>query len=639
VSCKPGLLACLLFTAISCSRQPANPGLQRIAILRFENLGADPSLDWMGRAFSELISWELSGAPGIYAVPFDRIHRPGQGLGGRPLDAPGISAERALALTAGANRLGYGDYSMRDGRLEAHLTIEDPATGKMVQVLSARTRGDSRVVAAATDLARHITTQLAPPPTQDTAALHDYVSALESSDAAQSAQSLEQAIAADPNFGRAYSRLVQIKLQQGDRAATQSLLDRALARGPAISKVERARLAYERASLNGDSHQIEQSLAAWARLAPNDPNLWSAAAQAAMAHHDYTQAVQAYQKALAIEPEDINLLNQLGYAAAYAGDLNTATQALQRYQTIRPGDANPLDSLGDVHLLLGRLSDAETYYLQAVKKDPAFLNGADYFKAAIAHLMTGDIPGAGLLEQQFLDARAKAGDPLIELQKAHWAWLSGHRKEALSLMAAFAQKAESGALRQVASEAYSQLAIWQVALGNRSAAELFVAQAIQTAGPGSAGVAVVARFIAQPSASAAEWNARADQAFPLPAQKPVKDVALVYALLSDKQFAPAAAILQPLYDRTSPTADDSVPFLLAWADLETDKPKQAAALLRFNPIPPSTGVKPFSVFYFPRLFDLRGRIAELAGDTKQANAQYALFHRLSGDELTPSARR
>ena len=107
---------------------------------------------------------------------------------------------------------------------------------------------------------------------------------------------------------------------------------------------------------------------------------------------------------------------------------------------------------------------------------------------------------------------------------------------------------------------------------------------------------------------------------------------MIYALLSDKQFQAAASVLEPIYARTSPTADDISPILLAWAYLETGKPREAASLLRFNPIPSASGIKQFSVFYFPRLFALRGRVAQAAGNSDQARSDLRVFQQLSGTQ-------
>jgi Flp pilus assembly protein TadD len=622
------LAACL--AALSCSRRAPGPGFERIAILRFENLSSDDSIDWMGRAFSEIISRELAAAPGLYAIPFERLHSLDASFGNRPPGAPGISAERGLAMAAGATRLGYGEYTVLAGRLQAQLTIEDLPTGKVTSVISASAAANNPVDAASA-LARQISSRATPYLTRSSAALSAYVSALESQDFAVRGQRLQEAMAADPGFAPPYYLLAQALIQRRDRAGALALFDQALSRGAAMPELERARIAFEAATVRGDNAGAQKSLAAWARLAPNDPVVWRFAGQAAMNRHDFAQSVAAYQKGLAVEPEDASVLNQLGYAAAYAGDLDTATRALQRYGALRPADVNPLDSLGDVNLLLGRLREAENFYLQAVKKDPAFQGGGEFFKAAVARLMTGDVNGADALAKQFLDARAAAKDPLADFHKAQWAWISGRRKGAYDQLAAFARAAETGP-PEAAAQAYSQLALWSVALGNRSDAALMAQKAVTLARPASAAWAAVARFVAQPSASAAEWSARAGRSFPDPAQKSLRDSALAYALLADKDFQAASLVLKPMYDATNPTADDSLAVLLAWAYIETGKPKEAAALLRFNPVPAATGVKPFAVFYFPRLFYLRGRIAALAGNRDQAQAQFRLFRQLSGDE-------
>jgi len=234
-----------------------------------------------------------------------------------------------------------------------------------------------------------------------------------------------------------------------------------------------------------------------------------------------------------------------------------------------------------------------------------------------------------------LTGRAAAKDPLLDLYKAQWMWISGRRKDAVNQLAPFARRAETGPLRQVASEAYGQLAVWQVALGHRAEAGPMAEKAAQLAGPSSASLAMIARFLAQPSAPPEDWAARAERSFPSPAERPMKNVALAYALLADQHYQAAVQALKPLYDATSPTADDSLPILLGWAYLESGKPKEAAELLRFSPIPSATVLKPFLVFDFPRLFYLRGRVAEMAGSRDQAAAQFRIFRQLSGD--TPLA--
>jgi tetratricopeptide (TPR) repeat protein len=339
--------------------------------------------------------------------------------------------------------------------------------------------------------------------------------------------------------------------------------------------------------------------------------------------------VTAFNQTLEADPSDTTVLNQLGYAYAFSGNPDAAVATLRRYQTLRPSDANALDSTGDVYLIGGKLADAEKFYLQALDKDPNFQGGGDLFKAAMARLMSGDVAGADGLEKRLESLHAAAHDAALPVRQAEWAWTTGRRTEAVRQLAAFAQTVENGPMKEMASRAYSEVAVWQLMLGDRAAAADTLRKAIQFAGPSSAGSALLVRFLVQPAASAAEWKARADQLFRNPAQASVRDLMLAQALLLDGHFDAAQPLLQHLYD-AGDSNGEGMPVLLAWADLETGKLDEAAALLRFNTVPPLGGPSLLEPLYFPRIYDLRARVAAKKGRPEEARAAVGLYKRLSG---------
>jgi len=605
----------------------------------------------MGRALSEVLSTELSGAPGLSVISTGELHAFDRNLGARPISAPGISAERSDALAAGANRLGYGEYSVRAGRLDARLSIEDAHTGRMAKVITVSTATND-VLGAATELARQLATRLAPYPTRNLDCLRAYAEALESHNASDTAASLNRALAADPNFGPPYRMLAQLDAQRGDRAGAIAELDSALARGDAIAPIERARIAVEAAALSGDSAARMQALAALAKLEPANPRTWQTLAQSAMSRHDYRQAEDAYRHALEQEPESADLLNELGYAAAYAGDFNAGHAALHHYQQLRPNDANALDSLGDLNLLNGHLREAEDLYLQANKRNPNVLPGGpdgDLFKAAMARLMTGDIAGADDLEKKFTDARAAAHDSSAPFRELQWLWLTGRRTEAYRKLQALALASEHPSQvteqptgrpasqptaqttgQAAASHAYAELAVWSLMLGDRAAAAEMAQKAASLATAATGAPAAISRFLAQPSAPAEEWSSRADRFIPNPAQDMVKQQMLAYALLLDGQVKAADAPLQRLYDATGIAINEGLPVLLAWTHTESGDFEAAAPLLKLNPVPPHTGVNTFMPLYFPRIFQLRSTVAAKAGKTDEARQDLELYQKLSG---------
>jgi tetratricopeptide (TPR) repeat protein len=622
-------LLAVLFTG--CIRPPAGAPSERLAVLRLENLSGDASIGWAGRALSEIIAAELSGAGQPRVISSAGIHAFDRALGVRPISAPGISAESSQALAAGATMLAYGEYTVLHGKLEVRLTLEDARTLKATKVIGvSAAAGD--VLGAGTALAREISSRAVAYGTRNPRALEAYSRALEAGDAAVVEVGLGVAIAADPDFVPPYRLLSQIKAQRQDRAGAIAALDQALARGAAIPELERVRLELESADLTGNPDARLSALSKVVKLDGGDSNGWRELGNSLMNRHQYRQAQQAYRKASELEPEDVALLNFMGYAAGQAGDLDAATSALRRYAALRPNEANPLDSMGDIHLIVGRLADAENFYLQAAKKDPGFQNNGPLIKAALARLLSGDVSGANLLAERYAAARVEAKDPIVDYRRAQWTWISGRRKAAAQQMAAFALASESGPLRDMASRAYAELAIWSFMSGDREGGGRLAQKALSIAGPASAGNALVAQFLSQPPASSSQWVVRAEQQFPGPAQSAIKNFALAYALLVNQQFQPALLLLRQMWENGSPTADEGLPVMLAWCYLETGRVKEAAPLLATNPVPSANGLTPYTGFYIPRLLYLRGLLAEKEGRAGEARAYYDKFLALSGPD-------
>ena len=145
-------------------------------------------------------------------------------------------------------------------------------------------------------------------------------------------------------------------------------------------------------------------------------------------------------------------------------------------------------------------------------QDPNFAASGSLLKAAYAHLATGDTAGADAVFEQYLQARIKAKDTATEYRRAEWEYLSGRRKEALERLEAFAGAVGKDS-RDRAAQAYCQLAIWNLCLGERTRAREFAAKAAASAGQASAGLAAVVRFLSDDSSPT-----QAGRLFPDPRQ-------------------------------------------------------------------------------------------------------------------------
>ena len=616
----PLALAVIALAQLSCTRQAAPV---RLAVLRFENLGVEAADGWIGRAFQEVLDADLAGAPELYAIPSAKLLAMDRALGARPLAAPGISAGQTAALSAGATRIGYGDYSIRNGRLRAHLSLADPRTGKIVAGYSIEADG-GEVVAAATSLARRISLHASAYPTRGAAALHAFIDALEASTPAEAAGRAEAAVLNDPGFSPAARLLAHLRAEAGDRAGALDCLNRALAQAAGWPAPEQGRLRLEIAALGGPASARQHAFAAVAAAEPANPEAWMAAGGFAFSRRDWNAAQAAFEKAADLDPQPA-ALNQYAYSMAFGGHPDQAVAALRRYQALRPSDPNPLDSLGDVQLLAGHPDQGASFYVQAAKLDPHTLSGGDWLKAAFARLMSGDRAGADALSENFVQARFAPGDPAIEIYRAQWQFLSGRRRQGYRDLEAVTSRAAVGPAHALAAEAHAQLAIWSVYMGDRAAA-----RAHAQAGSGASQAAALAAFLAVPPATPAEWSARAEKLAPRPEQVRARDFALGQALLLDQRFDAALPVLRRAYENATPT-DPGPPILLAWAYLSTGQAATAAPLVAGYPIPEPTGIDAFAAGWFPRVFFLRAQAAEKQGQPDVARANYRLFLDLSGD--------
>lgn len=622
--CK--VIALLVFlSALSCSRH-TETAVRRIAILRFENLSGDASLGWMGRGIAELLASQLEGKPGIVVLHAQTLHALDGALGFRPLTAPGVSSERTQATLAGAGAIVYGYYSVVNSRLHVDAVLEETATQKVSQTVSAGGPASNGIVSVVDSVA-HQLGAVRPPPTKNALALQEYSAALDTRDTRTAAQALSRAIAADPDFGPAYLLSAQILMAQGDRAALEQILKAARNRGNTIPDLDRARLETEIAMKQGDLASRETALQTLARLDAYNPGLFRSLGELELNTRHYSQAIQNLRKAAALQPEDPLPWNLLGYAQMYGGDLDGAIRSFREYERLRPQEANPQDSIGDAYFYFGRFADAEKSYLQAFGKDPRFLEGGPLLKAALAKLMSGDQKTAETDFARFVDIKRAAKDPVLEYRAAEWEFLTGRRRAAIDRLDRFARTLQAG---DVSCRAWAQLTIWELQLGEAARAREHALKASAPAGASCAGVAAVSRFLTEPPASASEWAVRAERMFPDAAQSGVKNLALGYALLLSREFGAAAPLWKQIYDELPSTTQEGVPVMLAWALLESGHAEEAKPRLQNNPLPPATGLGPFTSLHFPRLFFLRAVTLEKEGRREEAGQNYRLFLNLSG---------
>jgi tetratricopeptide (TPR) repeat protein/TolB-like protein len=584
-----------LFTALltllslaACARKETRT-VERLAVLPFENLSSDPSLDWAGPTTAAALVYDLASAPNLSAQSVASMG-----------DAESIRASRFL----------QGYLVARSGRVEIRATLIDPRKTTTVASFAFDGPLAEGPLPLVNQLAKRLNGMARAFSTGNPGAFRDYGIALSTPDRASALRGFESAIAADPNFTAASLASARLLLEGGDRDGARKILTPAVSTHP--DAIDQARLDYVSATAAGDSAARVKSLETLARLTPADTQVPRELAELQVLQRQFPNAVRNFEAIAKLDPEDPQAWNQLGYGYALAQNLPGARHALERYrQLLPPQEVNPLDSLGEVSFYLGDFSGAERYFLQAHEKNPGEFAGGELIKAAQARLMLGDLPAADAIYQRYLGLLQHSQGALAGYQQAQWEFLTGRRKAAIARLEKLAPSL-GGEARALA---LCQLSIWKLETGDTKAAADLASQAVSNAQtPRLRNISAVCRYLtAMPTTGSGS---------------PAADA---YASLFQRKFSQAVPILEALYRETNPTADAQVRTLLAWAYVETGRAQEAEQLLARSPIPLSSGEPLFADLIFPRYLYLRGAVFEKEGKRAEAKQSYELYLKYAGD--------
>jgi tetratricopeptide (TPR) repeat protein len=592
------LLAGMLVFTGGC-RKPAPAKAEIVGVMPLDNQSGDRSLDWIGDVSPDVIADQLEASP---RLRMSRVN------------------DRARAAAGGAQKFLAGYFTVEKGRLRLRYWLQQGASGSILRVISADAPLAGGVLAALDSAARQIDPAARPYVTSNPQALAAYAEARRAGEPVQAAHAFERAVQADPGFGPAYLAWGELAVSRRDTSAMEKIADLARAAGARLRPGDRAALDVQLATVRNDPGARASAIAEMARQRPRDPGVIASAAESSMIAHRFEEGAAFYRKLAALTPDRPEVWNFLGYAESLCGRLDAALEALRRYQKLLPKSPNPPDSIGDVYYNAGRLADAEKAYREAYAIEPA-AGAMSLAKAAVARLASGDLTGAGTLFNQYLAARRQIRDPLADLREAQWLYFTGRRREALARVE---RAAAATTAAGVADQAKAQLALWRLSENQREAA-LKAASGL----PDSAFSRIV-RFLAHPPAPASEWAARAGRAFPDPNLDSVRQYALGIALLLDRKFAAAAPVWEKIHARANLRGPDDSAVLLAWARIETGNWDGVEQLLGPNGFPQSGGAAPFAFVSFPRVFDLRARLAEKQGRASEAAANRRIYALLSG---------
>ena len=346
-----------------------------IAVLPFENLSPDPNNAYFAAGIHESTLNQLAKIRDLIVISRTTVMQYEED---RPPIPEIANALKVATVMEGSVRYANGRVliaaQLIDGKTDAHLW-SDEFNRDLADVFAVQAEVAKQIaIALQVQLLPDEKARIENRPTESAEAYQHYLHALSFPDqfifpqyTSAYIESLDRAIAVDPDFAKAYEELAWAYYIKRERDIAVEYAQKAIELDPTLG---RAFLVlgtiYEQFYVRQD-----EARAAFARaveLSPNDPRiLINNGRRRAEQSGEYAEAIRSGERAVAIDPNSANFHADLGFIYLRAGDLQEAARYLRAAIRLNPGDYLYYLNLATVEYLNGNLSAARENLEQGVQ--------------------------------------------------------------------------------------------------------------------------------------------------------------------------------------------------------------------------------------------------------------------------------
>jgi non-specific serine/threonine protein kinase len=380
----------------------ASPAENAIAVLAFTNITQNPEDNWLGTGIMETVTADLKNVPGLSVIGCERVCEVEKRLTG---DTSSGASELAIRLgrEVGARRVVTGGFQGVGDVMRITARVTDVESGEVVTTVKVDgSRSDlfalqDRVVAELA-AAMHLASNPAGIEPEETHVIDAYeayskglinlrVQSRESIDRA--ILFFERAVELDPLYARAWLSLGEAYEVKATDLAMPELLEKAMTSlGKSLALQPRLARAWK--ELGGtlvDIGSTDKGLDAIRRSLELDPGDAAAHAALARAHFigtgRFQDAVEAFERALALNPQGGWYALQLAHVSALLRDFPRAERAARQAIELQERGLSGREGtiivgaymkLGQIRALQGRSAEA----LDAYERELAFLRRVDH---------------------------------------------------------------------------------------------------------------------------------------------------------------------------------------------------------------------------------------------------------------------
>jgi len=360
---------------------PAGRG--SIAVIEIENLSQDPSLDWMDRGISELLTTGLAQSAELEVISTERI----RGLMGRRVKGDArlpAALVRDVAADANARYFVSGALMRVGPRLRLDVKVQDTSSGHVLFAHHVEGDDAQAVFRMADETAGMVASRVGGAAgkkpassqglTDNVEALKAYSEGMRFADRfliGQAAQSFQKAFRIDPHFAMAHYQLAMVSGPWNWKVCRDETQQAAsIGESLALPRSQLLRIRIMNLSCSGQFAEAEAAAHELTSGNPHDADGWNELGRTSFDVGDMAESMQAAEKGLALDPKNASLIGGGWWLACWTGDFARAMKFSEQYVAlIEPGDANGLDYIGDTYSLFGRLDEAVAPYRKENRYD------------------------------------------------------------------------------------------------------------------------------------------------------------------------------------------------------------------------------------------------------------------------------
>ncbi len=634
-----------------------------VAVLYFDNLSGDDSLDWLRSGLTELLVTDLSQSPELRVITSDALYEILDETGNLEARVTSAAVVREVAERAEVDHVVVGSFIRAGDTFRLSARLQEAATGEVLAAETVEGPGEDSVFASVDTLTRRIKDRLSVP--VSTAAVVDRdlsdvttssmdayrhytdgVNLISQSRYVEAVQVFERALEIDPEFAMAFAKL---------SIAYRNLFDFDTARVYAARAIEHAdRLTQrERFYIEGryyaqDSETSLQSIEAYENalaLYPDDSASRNNVALEYAELERHGESVAHFEELLRRGSPFLPSYFNAAMAYVHNGECERGYELIRDFVRRQPDYHFGYSDLAEVALFCGRLDEADaalsTYEESIEAGAPGdVLDGIVRFRL---HILTGELDLAMAANEQLRESTSPVAQFLA---------YPGNRRTVAAYRGLYSDELQASIelLESVPDEASEKatlittLAYWLLDTGEVDRALALAdsaggltqnldnqigAAALTAIAHARAGRAVAAR-------TAAQQHQRLSAQVPHPWARRLEHMVAAEIALSQDDIDGALDRLQQAHELlppgpTFPPFDEFVLYTFALAEAQYAAGNKVEAVELFRAVTESGTQRINQPLGFVRSFYWLGKIAEEDGDGATARANYERFLEYWGD--------